>query len=140
MAEGMPPVRSATAASRSRTRTSSRPGAGAGAPRRLSGPRRLVRRAPRGRVRWDRVGRVALLVVFAVVAGLYLQQGLAYLSARSQYNHQHAIVTGLQRDNARLSAEARLLQDPATIVRFARQLGMVRPGERSYAISGLPGR
>jgi cell division protein FtsB len=95
-------------------------------------------RGLRGRVRWDRVGRVGLLVVLCVVAGLYVQQGLAYLSARSQAAQQRAIVQQLQRSNASLRAEQRSLNDPVTILRDARALGMVRVGEHPYEVVGLP--
>jgi cell division protein FtsB len=91
------------------------------------------------RVRWERVGRIVLLVVLAVVVGLYVQQALAYFSVRSQANQQAAIVRQLSRDNARLIEQQQALNDPATIVRDARALGMVRPGERPYAVTGLPG-
>ncbi|MBV8999681.1 MAG: septum formation initiator family protein [Solirubrobacterales bacterium] len=90
------------------------------------------------RVRWDRVGRVALLIVLCVVAGLYVQQALAYLSVRSQANHQRAIVQQLSRANASLRAQQRSLNDPVTILRDARALGMVRPGEHPYEVTGLP--
>ena len=86
-------------------------------------------------MRWERVGRVALLVVLLVVAGLYVQQGLAYLAARSQSGQQAAIVHQLRSDNARLAAQERALRDPATIALDARRLGMVKPGERSYVIT-----
>jgi cell division protein FtsB len=89
-------------------------------------------------VRWDRVGRVGLLVVLCVVAGLYVQQGLAYLSVRSQANRQRAIVEQLKRSNASLRAQQRSLNDPATILRDARALGMVRVGEHPYEVTGLP--
>jgi cell division protein FtsB len=92
----------------------------------------------RARVRWDRVGRVSLLVVLCVVAGLYVQQGLAYLAVRSQANRQKAIVHQLARSNASLRAQQRSLNDPATIVRDARALGMVRVGEHPYEVTGLP--
>ena len=46
----------------------------------------------------------------------------------------------LKRENARLDRERATLNDPATIEREARALGMVRPGERPYAITGLPNR
>ena len=88
------------------------------------------------RVRWDRVGRVALLVVLAVVAGLYVQDALTYLATRSQANTQQANVKRLQRDNATLAREEQSLHDPATIQRKARALGMVLPGERPYVITG----
>jgi cell division protein FtsB len=90
------------------------------------------------RIRWERVGRVVLLVVLVAVVGLYVQQGLAYLSVRSQANQQHSIVKQLSRQNAGLRQQQRQLNDPGTIVRDARALGMVRPGERPYAVSGLP--
>jgi cell division protein FtsB len=85
------------------------------------------------------VGRVLLVIVLAVVAGLYVQQGLAYLSARSQANQQKAAVLQLRHQNARLSRQQKSLNDTATIMRYARQLGMVQPGERPYVVTGLPG-
>jgi cell division protein FtsB len=91
-------------------------------------------------VRWDRVGRVGLLVVLAVVAGLYVRQGLSLLSTRSQTAQQELIVSRLSGQNARLVAEQRSLNDPSTIARDARALGMVRPGEHPYVITGLPKR
>jgi cell division protein FtsB len=95
-------------------------------------------RALPSRVRWDRVGRLGLLIVLCVVAGLYVQQALAYLSVRSQANHQRAIVQQLTRANASLRAQQRSLNNPTTILRDARALGMVRPGEHPYEVTGLP--
>ncbi len=91
------------------------------------------------RVRWDRLGRVGLLIVFAVVAALYIQQGLSLLSTHSQAAQQLAIVHRLAHDNRALESQQRSLKDPATIERNARALGMVRPGERPYVVTGLPG-
>lgn len=103
-------------------------------------PRRVAQRGAKVRVRWDRVGRVGLLVVLVVVAGLYVQQGLTYFSTRAQADQQLAIVHRLTRENAALVQEQRSLNDPATIARDARALGMVRTGERPYVITGLPNR
>jgi cell division protein FtsB len=94
----------------------------------------------RRRIRWDKVGRVLLLVVLAVVVGLYVQQGLALLSVRSQADHQRAIVQGLIRQNRRLERQQQALNDPATIKADARALGMVMAGERPYAMTGMPSR
>ena len=120
----MPSARSATADSRRQPRPSPR------------GRPRVVSRPPRLRVRWERVGRIALLVVFAIVVGLYVQHTLAYLSTRAQADQQQAIVQSLTRQNAQLRAQQRSLNNPATIIRDARALGMVRPGERPYVIIG----
>jgi cell division protein FtsB len=98
----------------------------------------VASRGLRGRVRWDRVGRVSLLVVVGIVAALYVQRGLSYFSVRSQADQQRAIVHQLTRSNAALRAEQRSLNDPTTIMSDARALGMVRPGEHPYEITGLP--
>jgi cell division protein FtsB len=90
------------------------------------------------RVRWDRIGRVGLLVVLCVVAGVYVQQALAYLAVRSQADHQRAIVHQLSRANAGLRAQQTSLNSEATIVSDARSLGMVRVGEHPYEVTGLP--
>jgi cell division protein FtsB len=90
------------------------------------------------RVRWDRIGRVGLLVVLCVVAGVYVQQALAYLAVRSQSGHQRAIVHQLSRANAGLLAQQKSLNSQATIVSDARALGMVRVGEHPYEVTGLP--
>ncbi len=95
-------------------------------------------REPMLRFRWDRAGRVALLVVIAVVIGIYAQRTLAYFAARAQASHQQAAVTRLERQNAALTRRQSALNQPATIVRAARVLGMVRPGEQSYVLTGHP--
>lgn len=122
----MPPSRTATAAPRRHTRTSPQ------ARRRAAARRKPLR------LRWEKIGRVALLVMLAVVVGLYVQRTLTYLSVRSQASQQLAIVHQLTRQNNKLSREAAALNNPATIEQDARALGMVRPGERPYAVSGLP--
>src|ERR1700721_3025530 len=130
----MPPARSASAAPR---RSRATPGA---APRPRPRPRRVAQRGPRVRVRWDRAGRVSLLVVLAVVLGLYVQHALSYLSTRAQADRALATVHQLARDNRALEREQLALQQPATIIGDARALGMVKAGERSYVITGRPGR
>ena len=84
------------------------------------------------------MGRTSLLIVLAVVAGLYIQHAIEYLSTRVQAEHQQAQVQKLARANAQLRARQKSLNDPATIKRDARALGMVQTGERSYAVVGLP--
>ena len=87
-------------------------------------------------MRWDRAGRVGLLIVLAVVVGLYAQHTIAYFSTSAQASHEQAIVNQLVRQNAALASQERSLSNPATIVRDARELGMVRPNERPYVITG----
>ncbi len=122
----MPPARPATAAPRRQPRTPPRK-----APR-------LIAHPPRLRVRWERVGRIGLLVVLAVVVGLYVEHTLSYFSTRAQADQQQAIVNRLAAQNRQLTRQQRSLNNPATIVSDARALGMVRPNERPYAITGTP--
>jgi cell division protein FtsB len=120
----MPPARPATAAPRRHPRTPP--------PR----PRRVPLRAPKLRVRWERVGRFALLFMLAVVVGLYVEHTLSYFSTRAQADQQRAIVDRLAHQNAILARQQESLNDPITIVRDARALGMVRPNEQPYVITG----
>ena len=78
-----------------------------------------------------------MLVVLAVVAGLYVQHALSLLATRSQAERQLGVVQRLVHENAALAKQAQSLSDPATIQRDARALGMVRPGERPYVVTGL---
>ena len=128
----MPPAGTTSASPRRQGRPSARSRTPA-RPR----PRTAAARRPL-RIRWERVGRVLLVVVLTVVAGLYIQQGLAYLSARSQADQQEAVARQLARQNAKLAREQRSLGDPATIMAMARELGMVKPGERPFVVTGLP--
>jgi cell division protein FtsB len=87
-------------------------------------------------VRWDRLGRIGLLVVLAAVVGLYAQHTAAYFSTRSRADQQLAIVHRLAADNHALERQQKQLNDPTTIERDARALGMVQAGERPYVITG----
>ncbi|MHB8691887.1 MAG: septum formation initiator family protein [Solirubrobacteraceae bacterium] len=124
----MPSARSARTATSTRHARAARP-----APRPLS--LELVRSL--AGVRWDRLGRISLLVVLAVVSLIGVQRTLSYLSTKAQASHERAIVVQLTRSNARLEAQQRALSQPSTIAADARQLGMVRIGEHPYSVTGL---
>lgn len=86
-------------------------------------------------MRWERVGRIGLLLVLGVVGGLYVQHALEWLSTRSQAEAQLAVVHQLVESNATLVKQRDALSNPSTIQRHARALGMVRIGERPYVIT-----
>ncbi len=89
-------------------------------------------------IRWDRVSRYGLLAVFAAVLFLYIGPARSFVNTLRESHRRHAEVQGLARQNRELRAQQRALRDPRTLEAMARQLGMVRPGERPYVISGLP--
>lgn len=86
------------------------------------------------RVRWDRLGRIALLFVFGLVALFGVQGAVSFIDSRAQAEQQQAVVRALQRENMKLSRQQRSLEGTQAIVQAARALGMVRPGEQPYVV------
>jgi cell division protein FtsB len=99
-------------------------------------PRRVQLRSSVVRVRWERVGRIALLVVLTAVVGLYAERALSYFSTHAQASQARAEYVQLAGQHHALQAQQRSLTNPATIVQRARELGMTRVGEQPYAITG----
>ena len=91
------------------------------------------------RVRWDRVGRVALLGLLLLVAVAYVGPARSLLSTWRDSNAKQAQLQTLEREHEALLRRARELRDPRTVQAEARRLGMVKPGERSYVVRNLPG-
>ncbi len=96
-------------------------------------PQVVARRLPMSKIGWDKKFRLAMIVVFALVGWIGLKAGLALMAARSQSAQEVSLVSSLQAQHRRLVAQEKALHQPATIVRDARQLGMVRSTERSYS-------
>jgi cell division protein FtsB len=116
------------------------PPAGSAAARRPSAPPTATTAlgAAALRVRWDRVGRTALLLLLLAVAIAYVGPARSLLSTWQESNAKQAQVQQLQREHEALVQRARALRDPQTVQAEARRLGMVKPGERSYVVRGLP--
>jgi hypothetical protein len=96
------------------------------------------RRISRGGVRWDRVGRVALLLVLGLIILLYLGPARSFYSTWQESHAKRDEVRRLATEHARLDARWRALGDPRTLEAEARKLGMVRPTERAFVVRGLP--
>jgi cell division protein FtsB len=90
------------------------------------------------RIRWDRVGRVALLCVLLVVVGLYIGPARSYWTARGEAKQKSAEVDKLQAEHDRLLERRKALTTPATLQAEARKLGYVMPGEKAYVVEDLP--
>jgi cell division protein FtsB len=103
-------------------------------------PRPRPRSASSGaRVRWDRLARIALLCVLGALLYLYASAGSSLLSTWKEARQDSSQVALLQRQHVALEAQHAALTSPGTLVEEARRLGMMRPGEQTYVISGLPG-
>ncbi len=90
------------------------------------------------RIRWDRVGRWALIVVLGFVVYLYIGPAASWVSAYKEAKRKRSDVAALRAENERLRERRRDLKDPASLEREARRLGMVKAGEKSYVIQDLP--
>lgn len=99
---------------------------------------RQTTRTGRGGVRWDRVGRIALLGTLGVILLLYISPATHWIQQSGTANAQQAELADLERENEELKQRVRTLRDPASLERVARGLGMVREGERAYVIQSLP--
>jgi cell division protein FtsB len=90
------------------------------------------------RVRWDRLGRIAMLGVMAAIVYLYLSASIRLFSAWGQSKRDSAQVRVLEHQNRALQQQHAVLASPGTVQAEARRLGMVRRGEQAYIVSGLP--
>jgi cell division protein FtsB len=99
--------------------------------------RRIRRRVGPSRIRWDRVGRVALVLVLFGVLVSYLNPVVNLLDAWRDSQASEERLAELQRENLSLTQQVEDASSPLTVEREARRLGMVQPGERSYVVRGL---
>ncbi|HEX2412693.1 MAG TPA: septum formation initiator family protein [Solirubrobacteraceae bacterium] len=92
------------------------------------------------RIRWDRLGRWALISVLGFVLYLYIGPLATWVSTYKEAGRKRAEVAALKEENRRLQERRAELRDPSALEREARRLGMVKAGEKSYVIEGLERR
>jgi hypothetical protein len=79
-----------------------------------------------------------MLLVLVVLAYLYISPVRSLLADLHAAAGRHGQVVALERTAAQLHAQEQALERPSTVEIEARNLGLVRPGEREYVVSGLP--
>ena len=94
-------------------------------PRRRASTRTLVRR-------WLAVAAVV------VVALLYVQPLRSYLETRSELSHRAREVRTLETRTQGLERTLAAQTSDAALLREARRLGWVKPGERLFIVKGIP--
>ncbi|MGC9221257.1 MAG: hypothetical protein ACP5H2_07890 [Solirubrobacteraceae bacterium] len=75
-----------------------------------------------------------------LVGWIGLKAGVALWHARRQAAAESSLIRSLELQHRSLLARQHALYQPQTIINDARTLGMVRAGERSYAIVYRSGR
>ncbi len=91
------------------------------------------------RIRWDRLGRWALIAVFAFVLYLYIGPAVSWVSTYRQVGEKRAEVAQLEQRHEELKERRRALKDKRALEREARSLGMVKAGEKAFVVE-LPPR
>jgi hypothetical protein len=117
-------------ASRSRSATRRRPAA------------RKTRPAARkggSRIKWDRVGRVALTLVLVAVLYSYLGPSIDFVKTYTGTTAAKAELHELLRENRRLHNRIQSADDPLVVDHEARAQGMVAEGETPVVIHGKLG-
>ncbi|MGH2955344.1 MAG: FtsB family cell division protein [Solirubrobacterales bacterium] len=100
-------------------------------------PRSRKRGRPGSRVQWDRIGRVALVLVLFAILASYVNPVVNFIDAWSDSRSERASFNDLKQENAKLREQIANLSSPDAAERGARKLGMVAEGEGSYVIKGL---
>jgi cell division protein FtsB len=128
----------ATRSRPARSRTTSRPKR-ARARRKPAARRKPGARRSGSRIRWDRVGRIALTLVLAAVLYSYLNPAIDFVKTYTATTAAKAEFHEMLRENKRLHKRIQTAEDPIVISRKARAQGMVAEGETPIVVHGLGG-
>jgi cell division protein FtsB len=119
--------------SRPASRTSSR------SKRRPAARRKPAARRGGSRVRWDKVGRIALTLVLATVLYSYLNPAIDFVRTYTATTAAKAEFHEKLHENKRLHKRIQTADDPIVISRKARAQGMVAEGETPIVVQNLGG-
>ena len=105
-------------------------------------PRYRARVVPRqggsraSRIRWDRFGRIALVIVLFAVLVSYIGPTLHVFESWREARAAESRLATLKDENHQFSREAKALDEPAAAMVEARERGLVGPGEQAYVVEG----
>ena len=106
-------------------------------------PRYRARVAPRSsgsrgsRIRWDRLGRVILVLVLFVVLASYVGPSLNVFDSWRQSKDAETRLAELKQENAELTRKAKALESQSAVMAEARKLGLVGASEQAYVVDGI---
>ncbi len=104
------------------------------APRYRARPAARTSRRNPSRIRWDKLGRVVLVLVLLGVLASYINPLVNFVDAWHDSRAERAQLQQLQGQNQVLRTKAAALSGANAAEREARRLGMVASDERSYVI------
>jgi cell division protein FtsB len=90
--------------------------------------------AASSRIRWNRVGRWALICVFAFVIYLYVGPARTWVTTYAEAKRKREDVVHLREQNDRLRERKQTLKRAGAVELEARKLGMVKAGEKLYVV------
>lgn len=96
--------------------------------------RKLGRRTGPSRVRWDRIGRIALVIVLFAVMVSYLNPAMNLFRAWQDSRSSKQQLIELKAENQQLQQQLHDASNPAVVEREARRLGLARYSERAYVV------
>jgi len=100
---------------------------------------RPAARSGPSRIKWDRVGRIALTVVIAAVLYSYLNPAIDFVKTYTGTTAAKAKLHELLKENRQLHNSIQSSADPLTVEREARAQGMVAEGDTPAVVHGLGG-
>jgi hypothetical protein len=98
--------------------------------------RRPAARSGPSRIKWDRVGRIALTLVLFAVLYSYLNPSIDFVKTYTGTTEAKAELHQLLDENQRLHNRIQSSDDPLVVQREARAQGMVGEGETPVVIRG----
>jgi cell division protein FtsB len=82
--------------------------------------------------------RLLALAGLVLVAFLYWKPTRTYVHTKRDLQHRQAEVDALRVQKQRLEERIRASSSGDALVREARRLGLVKPGERLFIVKGIP--
>lgn len=98
-------------------------------------PRRSSRR--KTRIHWDRLGRIALVIVIFAILVSYINPVVNFVDSWTDARAQRGALAEQRAENNQLTKRLERLAGPDAAERSARRLGMVAEGEQPYVVKGL---
>jgi cell division protein FtsB len=99
--------------------------------------RRVRRKSGPSRIRWDKLGRIVLVLALLFVLVSYLNPLVNLMQAWQGSKSSNEQLAQLKQERTELREQLRDVSSPAALEREARRLGMVKPGEHAYIVHGL---